>query len=287
MPGSVSPVLQHLRMGLGLGALGFVLVMGVRGSLEDNPEGLRIAPESKAPAAAPGEDAGDAGQPALDASAADASPARDAAPDAPPPPPPPPPMFRVAQLAGDPSVVLTEGTMGHRPFLLALAAAGVGRGESYRVVRAMNRVHNLNHLSPTDTFRLAKEKGTGRVVAFEYVTSPVDVFQARDEAGVLTAKKLDLHLEMKQVAAAIVVTSNLRASLTKAGLEDEIVQRLDDALDGHVELSDVRAGSRLRLLATEERLEGTFLRYASLDAVEYTPAKEGAAPLRVYRFPPR
>ncbi len=273
-------------MGLGLGALGFVLVMGVRGSLYDAPDGPRALPESAILPVVTGEDAAEAGKPGVDVSVVDAAPPRDAAPDAPPAPPSPPPMFRVAQLAADPSLVLSQGAMGHRPLLVALAAAGVGRVESYRVVRALSHVHNVNHLSPTDTFHLAKERGSGRVVAFEYVTSPVDVFQARDEAGALTAKKLDLHLEMKQVAVAVVVTSDLRASLVKAGLEEGIVQRLDDALEGHVELSDVRAGSRLRLLATEERLEGAFLRYASLDAVEYTPAAAGATALRVYRFPP-
>jgi murein DD-endopeptidase MepM/ murein hydrolase activator NlpD len=274
-------------MGLGLGALGFVLVLGVRGSIDENPREAPLLAGSASPGAGLAEDAGDAGKP-VDATAADGAPSADAAPDvAPPPPPPPPPsIFRVAQLALDPSLALSDGTMGHRPFLLALAAAGVGKAESYRVVRALNRVHNLNHLSPTDTFHIAREKASGRVVAFEYVTSPVDVFQARDEAGVLTAKKLELHFELKQVAKAVVVSTDLRASLATAGLEDEIVQRLEDALDPHVELADIRAGSRLRLLATEERLERAFLRYASLDAVEYTPPKAEAAPLRLYRFPP-
>ena len=47
---------------------------------------------------------------------------------------------------------------------------------------------------------------------------------------------------------------------------------LDDALEGHAELADIRPGARLRLVATQERVDGAFARWASLDAVEYFPA---------------
>ena len=194
--------------------------------------------------------------------------------------------LRVASLASDASLKLADGTVGHRSFLAALAAAGVTRAEAYKVVHAIGKLHNVDHCSPDDGFHLAKEKATGHVVAFEYVTSPTDVWQARDEDGTLNAKKLELHVELRHVATSVVVGDDLRASMTKAGFEEPILQRLDDALDGHAELTDLHPGTRLRILATEERLEGAFQRYASIDSVEYTPAQRGAPPLRVYRFPP-
>ena len=154
------------------------------------------------------------------------------------------------------------------------------------MLHAVGKVHNMNHTSPTDAFHLAKEKGSGHVVAFEYVTSPVDVFQAKDEAGVLQAKKLDLHLDTKTVAVPVTLSRDLKASVAKAGLEEDVLQRIDDALDGHAELSDLHAGYRLRLLLTTQSLEGAFLRYASLDALELITLDPSATPLRVYRFPP-
>ncbi len=273
-------------MGLGFGALGVLLVLGIRGSSDDErAPPVAVVPDA-APPSASWTDGGKAaitdGAPPLDAAPLDAAPP---SPPPPPLPPPPPPIFRVASLAGDSSLILADGTLGKRPFLTALAAAGLGLKESYRVLRSIGHVRNMNHTSPTDAFHLAKERGTGHVVAFEYVTSPVDVVQARDEAGVLAAKKLDLHLETRRLALPVIVTGDLKASVVKAGFEEEILPRLDDALDGHAELADIRAGSRLRIIATEQRLDGVFLRYASIDAVEYTPAGGSAAPLRVYRFP--
>jgi murein DD-endopeptidase MepM/ murein hydrolase activator NlpD len=84
----------------------------------------------------------------------------------------------------------------------------------------------------------------------------------------------------------------LRASLAKAGFDvgtekngDSIVTMLDDALDGHAELADIRPGARLRIVATEERIEGNFVRYGEVDAVEYFPASAHAQPVRTYYSP--
>jgi murein DD-endopeptidase MepM/ murein hydrolase activator NlpD len=89
-----------------------------------------------------------------------------------------------------------------------------------------------------------------------------------------------------RLGKAVLVGADLRASFAEAGLTpvEEFLAMLDDALDGHAELSDIRSGARLRLVATQEHLDGAFVRWASLDAVEYFPAKENAAPVRVYSF---
>jgi hypothetical protein len=59
---------------------------------------------------------------------------------------------------------------------------------------------------------------------------------------------------------------------------------LDDALHGHVDMGRVRAGSRLRILATEDRLAGNFARYAELEAVEWFPPGASTSALRVYHL---
>jgi murein DD-endopeptidase MepM/ murein hydrolase activator NlpD len=200
------------------------------------------------------------------------------------------PVWRVARLADEGGVALIEGVLGHRPLLGALAAAGLPRGEAQRVATSLGQVRDVDHLSPKDSFTVAREKATGRVVAYEVATSPVDVWQAREEdrggQSILVARKLELFPEEIRVAKAVVVGGDLRASLIDAGLTpiDEMLALIDDALDGHAELSDIRPGARLRIVATQERLGGSFLRWSSLDAVEYFPATPNAPSVRVYRF---
>jgi murein DD-endopeptidase MepM/ murein hydrolase activator NlpD len=195
--------------------------------------------------------------------------------------PPRAPVWRVASLSKDSSTTYAEGSVGKRPLAVALGAAGLPRIEVQRILHAFTGVKNLNHASPKDTFAFARDKPTGHVVAFEYATSPQDVWQAKEAQGVLEASKLELLVEEKRRAVGVALGEDLRGSLVQAGLDDDIVDLLDEALDGRAEL---RPGARVRLIATEERIESQFARYARLDAVEYTPADPDAQAQRYYFF---
>ncbi|MDP9034756.1 MAG: M23 family metallopeptidase [Myxococcota bacterium] len=206
-----------------------------------------------------------------------------------------PRLWRVAQLADGGATTLVEGAVGHRSLLVALAAAGLPQTEGLRLTRSLAELGDVDRLdgeangSAKESFVLARDNASGRVVAFEIGTSPIDVWQGRDEAQPdgttrLVTRKLELFPTLVRVRKAVLVGADLRASLVDAGLGpvDEVLAMLDDALEGHAELSDIRPGARLRILATQERVDGVFVRWLSLDAVEYFPAS--AASVRVYRF---
>ena len=200
---------------------------------------------------------------------------------------PPAPVWRVARLAKEPGIEVTDGVVGHRTLLASLVAAGIAKPEVYRVLKAFDGVYTFDHCGVKDTFSVAREKTSGRVVALEYATSPMDVWQAREtavDAGVhrFEGKKLELRVERAKVTVAVAVNDDLRTSIVKAGLDDDVLEMLDDALEGHAELVDLRPGARLRIVATEDRVEGSFARYADLLAVEYTASSPNAVPLRVY-----
>jgi len=204
--------------------------------------------------------------------------------------PPAPPPWRVSALAKDPTIELIDGAMAKRTLLNALTSSGIAAPAALRLVHAFDGIRTFDDSGQKDTFVVAREKATQRIVAFEYSASPFDVWQARAsddaDAGTYEAKKLDLHLEKKHVAVGVAVGDDLRASIVQAGLDDDMLPLLDDALEGHAELSDLRPGARLRILAVEDRADGAFVRYEALEAVEYTPAfaSNDTKPLRVYYF---
>ncbi|HEY1692592.1 MAG TPA: peptidoglycan DD-metalloendopeptidase family protein [Polyangiaceae bacterium] len=197
-------------------------------------------------------------------------------------------VWRVARLADDPGITMIDGAVARRPLLTALGAAGLPRSEAQRVVHSLEDVRDVDHFGPKDTFSVARDKATGRVVAYEITSSPTDVWQGKEEAlgggYQLLPRKLDLPSERVRIRKAFVVGTDLRASLTEAGLApvEDVLSMLDDALEGHAELADIRPGARLRLVATQERVDGVFARWASLDAVEYFPATANAPSVRVY-----
>lgn len=213
-----------------------------------------------------------------DAGVAVAVPGADAAP--------PPRVFRVRSLAEDASLEIVEGSIGKRPVLTALTSAGLSMKDAYRALRSFKgKTFDRPHAG--DAFVYARRRSDRHLVAFEYVVPPFDVWQAREGSdGRLEGSKVAFTPELKRVTRALVVGDDLRKSLAQAELDDELLGMLDDALDGHAELVDMRAGARLRIVALEERIEGTFARYGELEAVEYTPANAKAKAVRVYRFDP-
>jgi murein DD-endopeptidase MepM/ murein hydrolase activator NlpD len=202
-----------------------------------------------------------------------------------------PPQWRIARLTDDPNVVIVDVPIQHRPLLAALSGTRVSRTDAQRLVTSLADVHSVDHFGPKDLLTVAVDKSTGAVIAYELASSPADVWQGREEPQPdgtprLLAKKLRLQLQRVRVRKAVLVGADLHASFVDAGLApiDDLLAMLDDALEGHAELSDIRPGSRLRIIATQDQVDGAVVRWASLEAVEYFPAAPGAPSVRVYRF---
>jgi murein DD-endopeptidase MepM/ murein hydrolase activator NlpD len=200
-------------------------------------------------------------------------------------------VWRLSRLADDAAVTIFKEAVGHRSLSAVMSAAHLGSAEAARVTRSLALLRSVDRLSPRDELAMALDRGSGRVVAYELTTSPTEVWQGREEPdaappGKLEAKKLELETSRVRVGRAVRVGSDLRASLVEAGLTpvDDLLTLLDDALDGHAELSDIRPGSRLRIVGTQEQVDGSFARWLSLEAVEYFPVTPSAPTVRVYSF---
>jgi murein DD-endopeptidase MepM/ murein hydrolase activator NlpD len=227
---------------------------------------------------------GDAGASlaALGDAAADAS--RDGAAEPVDAGPPAPPAYRIHVLKDDKSLEYIEGKIGKRPFGAAMSHVPLTRPEVARLIKAFDGVHEFTRCQPKDSFILVKNRATSKVVAFEYWATPEELFQATEEGGVLKGKKVLLRVEHKLRTASFIVKDDYKKSLAEAGFADDMVQWTSDALEGHLEVSDIHAGSRVRLAAMEELIEGERTRTSELSAMEYEPEHSTGEPLRVYHY---
>jgi murein DD-endopeptidase MepM/ murein hydrolase activator NlpD len=223
--------------------------------------------------------------PASAAASVASAPAQGPAPPAIPPAKPIPGPWRLSQLATAPDVKIVEGSPDRRAFVDALADAGVPRAQIYRLLNAFNGVHKFDKPKRHDTFSIALEIPTRKIRAFEYLVSPTEIYQAKEsDEGALVGQRLDLHVEKKRAAGALVLGDDLPLSLQSAGFEPSLVDDLEDALEGRAQLSSLHAGSRLRVVVDYETALGSFARYLDVLTVEYLSADPEVNPLRVYHF---
>ncbi len=201
----------------------------------------------------------------------------------------PPPVWRVSTLSTDPAVEILEGAFGKGPFDAVLAKAGLAAREVKRVGAAFEGIRRAGRgLDPKDTFVLARDRAKGTLLAFELVASPVDVWQIRADEDAkpdakLVAKKLTLFVEQRPLTAALAVTHDLAKAVQAAGLHDDVLHAVDDALEGRDDALQVHPGVRLRLLGHEEIVEGAYAR-TRLEALEIVPRTGTGNPLRVYWY---
>jgi murein DD-endopeptidase MepM/ murein hydrolase activator NlpD len=265
----------------GFGAIGALVLVGV-GLIAASPH--KSSPDS--PSLALTSSDIDAGTAAVNVVERKDSPPADAGPPA--PVVRPPPAWRAASLKDDPNVEYTEGNFGKKGLVATLTAAGLARSEIKRLNRAFEDVKRIDRPSAGDRFALAKDR-KGNVVAFEYITSPFDVYQVRADAddkdagakaGELDAKKLDFFVEHKHQSSAFVVEADLAKTIATAKLRPELVDEIDDALEGHIE-DGIKSGARMRIVSTEDVVDGNTVR-TKLDAVELIPRSGNN--VRVYYY---
>jgi len=202
-----------------------------------------------------------------------------------PPGKPIPGPWRLSQLAVSPDIKVVEGSPDRRPLVEALSESGIPRAQVYRLLSAFNGVHKFDKAKRHDNFMVALEVPTRRVRAFEYQVSPTEIYQAKEnDNGSLVGERLDLHVEKKRAAGAVVVGDELSSSLQAAGFEPSLVNLLDDALEGRAQLSSLRPGTRLRIVVDYETALGVFAHYLDLLTIEYLATESDSSPLRVYRF---
>jgi murein DD-endopeptidase MepM/ murein hydrolase activator NlpD len=193
--------------------------------------------------------------------------------------------WRVSQLATSPDIKLVEGTMDRRPLVDALRDAGLAPNQIYRLLGVLTPLRKFDRPRRKDTFVVAMDPTSRRLRAFEYQAGPTEIYQARENAeGILSAERLDLHVEKKRLATAVVVGNDLAASLQAVGLDPSLIDLLDDALEGRAQISHLHAGTRLRLIADYETALGVFARFIDAPAVEYVPTDPDAPTLRVYHY---
>lgn len=193
--------------------------------------------------------------------------------------------WRIADEKGKASVRIIEGQIGSDPFLKVLQNAGLSLKEAYRAHTVLKEHKNLDRCDRDDRFVALVDRASTRLLAFEYIVTAEEVYQAKEAPnGLLVAKKLDLKVERGRVEGALVIDGGFQASADRAGFDPGLDKVLGKALEGHSSIAELEPRTVLRVVAQEVTALGDFSRYAGIEAVDVRWPAEGSKPLRIYYF---
>ncbi len=194
--------------------------------------------------------------------------------------------WRIRDAEKDVALRIIEGKVGLDPLVKSVEKSGVPLKQFYRVIAAFARVRPLSNCAKSDRYAILLDRNSKRIKAFEYLTGPEEVFQAREgDDGLLSVQKLDLQVKQSRVSSALVVgDEGLEAAVVAGGLEKAIISTMREALSGHAALEELERGTRVRLIAQELTVLGDFARYVSIEALEIDYSGSERKHERIYYF---
>lgn len=193
--------------------------------------------------------------------------------------------WRIDPLKKSSDQKVISGRIGKEPFLKAIQTAGLDKTQAYRAYTALKDIKNLDRCRSRDQFVALVEGAQQRLVAFEYIVSKEEIYQAKtDDSNLLRGKKLDLIVERSQVRRAFTHSGkSFDDSASAFGFDPGLANVAQKALRGHMLLGEFRKGDRLRVIAQEVTVLGDFSRYAGIEAMEVA-RKSKKKTLRIYYF---
>ncbi|MBX3251624.1 MAG: M23 family metallopeptidase [Myxococcales bacterium] len=197
-------------------------------------------------------------------------------------PPPPPEVQPTAE--GRQRFETTFGrAVGFRP---ALRAAGLTEDECVALEGALTGVLDFRRCHPSDSIVYERDE-EGRLVSFRYQQERTSYVHAtRQPDGQWRAERHERPVDVRQVVRGGAVRTSLGDAVESAGLGRTLVGVFVEVFDGKVNFAtQARAGDQFRVVVDEERLDGDFLRWGQVRALEYVGQRAGT--LRAFWFEER
>ncbi len=172
---------------------------------------------------------------------------------------------------------------GFRP---ALTSTGMTGPEADAVIAALGSVMDFRRCRPDDEMILVRDTA-GVLVRFEYHASITQIYQAvRTQGEIFEGHQVEVPVDTVQLARGGTVTTSLGAALDGAGLGRTLVGTFVDVFEGRIDFNtETRSGDAFRVLVDQHSIEGTFLRYGQVRAIEYRSQRRGV--LSAFWFEPR
>lgn len=152
----------------------------------------------------------------------------------------------------------------------AMRKANVPAHSIQPVVNSVGELFDFRRSKVGDTFE-AELDSEGTILRFQYQTSPEVVYEARLIApGEYQSLRVDVPLDIETRSVAVTLKGPLYASMGEIGEGENLARTIVRVLQWDIDFSrDVRPGDAFRMIYERVNLNGQFLRYGRILAIEY------------------
>ena len=168
------------------------------------------------------------------------------------------------------------------PVVKNLTGLGISMSDAQLIINAMQQVYDFRRAQPGHTFVLQLDDD-GRPRSFRYAASRTEVYAAQKSGDQWTARQLRIITQKKRRTFSGTITRSLFGTFNDIGASPALAAQLADILSTQVNfLKEQRPGDTFRIIVEEESLDGEFISFGPILALEYTGVKAGRK--RLFRF---
>ena len=163
----------------------------------------------------------------------------------------------------------------------ALQRQGVPPASIHPVVAAVGEIYDFRRAQPGHQYAVELDR-EGVITTFRYEVSPETVFEAVQTGdSTWEARQIEVELDVEErVLSGTIETSFIRA-VVREGETEQLANRIVDVLQWDVDFSrDVRPGDAFRVIYERLSLDGEFLRYGDILAIEYRGRRAAQTAIR-------
>ncbi len=171
-----------------------------------------------------------------------------------------------------------------RSFREALTRAGLSKKERRGVEQALGTIMDFRRCHGEDMLE-SRRTEDGTLVRFAYLSGPLEQYEAlySTRANRWTARRVEVPVHRQRIRSGGVVTTSLGDAFTQRKLGRSLVSAFVSAFERHANfVQDARSGDQFRIVVDEKRVDGEFVGYDPISAMEYVGQRTGH--LKAYWF---
>ncbi len=162
------------------------------------------------------------------------------------------------------------------PVIRNLTGLGISASDAQLLINALDGLFDFRRARPGHKFEIRMDKATGRPVSFRYEASMTDVYIVKKQNDAFQGKKIHVPTVKKVKLFAGTIARSLYAALADLDAHPTLTGKIADVLSTQVNFyKEQRPGDTFRVMVEEESLDGHFLGYEPVLALEYNGVKSG------------